>query len=216
MAEFHFLLFELAFLILGILSAIRVFKSWKETKNRVLFAIGLYISAVAFRSTFDVAIYSFDFSLDVIVAGYLTLGQIIAQFLFIIQLEFMFYLKKRPRLYTLPFVLAFYILMGRVLVDSNMPFIMYAAIVSYGSAFFLIKDGRSRRNGLAIGMGLFFLFWGLGQSIPVDTILIAFKLIGMLAFYLGTRGFYEKYVFINVQEEDRILNTWISKLVASE
>jgi len=79
-------------------------------------------------------------------------------------------------------------------VDSAIPFIIYAMIVSYGSAFNLIKDGRKKRNGLAIGMGLFFLLFGIGQTINIEIGFVIFRAVAMLTLYLGTRGFYEKYV----------------------
>lgn len=216
MPQYHFLIFEIMNLTIAFLAIINTIKNWKENKNRILIAISVYLAAVIFYGFFSITIYAFDFSLDALIVGYLTLGQILGHFLFIVQLEFMLYLKKRSRFYTLPFVIAFYIIVGKIMIESSLAFIIYATIVSYGSAYFLIKDGRSRRNGLAIGMGLFFLSWGLGQTFQVETVFIAFKLIGIIALYLGTRGFYEKYVFINVKEEKRIVNTWISKLVSSE
>jgi hypothetical protein len=216
MTQYDFLLLEIPFFIIGIFAAMTTFKQWKESKNRIVLAIIIYIAAILFISFVDIVIYAFDFSLHIYLIGYLTIGQVIAQFLFITQLEFIFYLKKQVKFYTLPFVISFYIMMGRALVDSLLPFIMYASIVSYGTSYILIKNGKNRRNGLAIGIGLLTLFWGIGQTIPIDIILIACKLVGMIALLLGTRGFYEKYVFVNVQEEDRILNTWISKLVVNE
>jgi len=185
-------------------------------KNRILMAASIYVAAILVRSVIDIAIYSFDLDIDIKIAGGLSIGMILGFILFTIQLEFMFYLKDLPKLYILPLISSFYLALGRVLVDTSMPFIIYAMIVSYGSAYFLIKDGRKSRNGLAIGMGLFFFIWGLGQLFQIEVVFISFRIVAMVALLLGTRGFYEKYVFVNIEEEQRIMGTWIAKLVVKE
>jgi hypothetical protein len=216
MPELGFLMVEITYFILGVISVITMIKHWKMNSNRMLIAVSIYIIAVLLRSIIDIAIYSFDLDIDIIVAGGLTIGMIMGFILFTIQLEFLFYLKNLPKLYTLPLITSFYLALGRTLVDTSMPFIIYAMIVSYGSAYFLIKDGRKSRNGLAIGMGLFFLLWGLGSTFQIELLFVVLRLTAMVALFLGTRGFYEKYVFVNVEEEQKVMGTWIAKLVVKE
>ncbi|MFX1501372.1 MAG: hypothetical protein ACFFDH_10470 [Promethearchaeota archaeon] len=209
---------EVIYFTLGILAMITTLKRWIENKNRILIAISVYIAAVLIRSFIDIMIYITGFTLDIKLAGTLTIGQVIGNLLFIIQLEFIFFLKKYPKFYSFPVIIAFYLIFGRILVDSAIPFIMYAMLVSYSSAYFLIRDGKKRHNGLAIGMGLFFLMWGLGQTIGPNSevVFLTFRLIAMLTLFAGTRGFYEKYVWPNQEIEQKIMNTWITKLVAKE
>ncbi len=216
MANFSLLIIEIIYFTMGLMTILTTLKHWKTNKNRMLIAVAIYISAVLVRSVIDVAVYALEFDIDVKVAGGLTIGMIMGFILFTIQLEFMFYLMNLPKLYTLPIIVSTYLIMGRILVDSSMPFIIYAMVTSYGSAFFLIKDGRKSRNGLAIGMGLFFFIWGLGQLFQIEIVFISFRLVAMLALLLGTRGFYEKYVFVNIEEEQKIMGTWIAKLVVKE
>ena len=216
MAEFGFLVVEIIYFTFGILTILKTMKNWKLNKNKMLIAVTVYISAVLVRSIIDIGVYALGFDIDIIVAGGLDIGMIMGFLLFTIQLEFMFYLMDLPKLYTLPVIITTYLMMGRILVDSSMPFIIYAMITGYGSAFFLIKDGRKSRNGLAIGMGLFFLFWGLGSTFQIEILFVSLRLVAMLALFLGTRGFYEKYVFVNVEEEQKIKGTWIAKLVVKE
>ncbi|MFX0024125.1 MAG: hypothetical protein ACFE9S_17490, partial [Candidatus Hermodarchaeota archaeon] len=168
------------------------------------------------KSIIDILFYLLDLNLDIVVIGYVTIGQMIGNILFIIQLEFIFFLKKLTKYYTLPFVIAFYLIAGRILVNSSIPFILYAMLVGYGSAYLLIRDGKKKQNGLAAGMGSFFLFWALGQTIPLDIFFIFCRLIAMIMFFLGTKGFYEKYVFPDLEEEQKIMGTWISKFVVKE
>ena len=216
MADIVLLIMELVFFTLGVITVFTTLKDWKMTKNRMLIAVSIYLAVLLGKSINDIVIYLFDLEIDIIVAGGLTTGLIIGLVLFAIQLEFLFYLKDLRKLYTLPFFCSFYLALGRVLVDSSMPFVVYAMIVSYGSAYFLIKDGRKSRNGLAIGMGLFFLIWGLGAQFQIDTVLISFKLVAMVALLLGTRGFYEKYVVVNIEDEQKVIETWIARLVVKE
>ncbi|MHA1623991.1 MAG: hypothetical protein ACTSXN_10060 [Promethearchaeota archaeon] len=216
MPQFLYLGFEVVYFLLGILSMINTLRSWRENKNRILIAISIYVGSVLMRSILDMVTYSADLNLDFIIAGTLTFGQVIGNVLFIIQVEFVLYLKKQTKFYTVPFIISFYLIVGRILVDSAIPFIIYAMIVSYGSAFNLIKDGRKKRNGLAIGMGLFFLLFGIGQTINIEIGFVIFKAVAMLTLYLGTRGFYEKYVWPDVKMEEKVLTTWISKLVIKE
>lgn len=216
MVEYYLLILEIVYFAIGIISIFTTLKHWKMNKNRMLIAISIFVAAVLVRSILDIAIYSFNLDIDIKVAGGLTIGMILGFILFTIQLEFMFYLKDLPKLYTLPLISSFYLALGRVLVDTSMPFIIYAMIVSYGSAYFLIKDGRKGRNGLAIGMGLFFFIWGLGQLFQIEIVFISFRLVAMVALLLGTKGFYEKYVFVNVEEEQKVIRTWIAKLVVKE
>jgi len=216
MVQFFYLGIETTYFILGLIAMITTLNNWRDNKNRVLIAISVYIAAVLGRSMIDIAVYAFGFNLDVIVLGYLTIGMVIGNLLFVIQLVFMFFLKKYTKLYTLPFYIAFYLMLGRILVDSIWPFVIYAMIVSYSSAYFLIRDGKRKQNGLAIGMGLFFLLYGIGQTIQVELGFVIFRLISMIALLLGTKGFYEKYVWPNQQEEQRIMNTWITKFVVKD
>lgn len=217
MTELGFMIGEIAYFIMGVISVVTLIKHWKMNSNRMLIAVSVYVCAVLVRSIIDIAIYAFDLNIDIIVAGGLTIGMILGFILFTIQLEFLLYLKNLPKLYTLPLFSSLYIALGRVLVDTAMPFIIYAMIVSYGSAYFLIKDGRKSRNGLAIGMGLFFLIYGLGQTFTmIEVLFVILRIVAMVALLLGTRGFYEKYVFVNVEEEQKIMGTWIAKLVVKE
>ena len=66
-------------------------------------------------------------------------------------------------------------------------------------------------------MGLFFLIYGFGQTFAmIEVLFVILRIVAMVALLLGTRGFYEKYVFVNVEEEQKIMGTWIAKLVVKE
>jgi len=210
------MIIEGLYFIFGTLSINIILNAWKDNKNRILIAISIYMIAVLMKSIIDMLFYLLDLNLDVEIIGYVTIGQIIGNILFVIQLEFMFFLKKLIKLYTLPFIIAFYLITGRILVNSPLPFIIYAMLVGYGSAYLLIKDGKRKLNGLAVGMGLFFLLWALGQTIPVEVFFLFCRLFAMIMLFLGTKGFYEKYIFPDLEEEKKIMGVWIAKFVIKD
>jgi hypothetical protein len=216
MPQFLYIIVESLYFILGLFSIITTLKTWRDNKNRILLAISVYIGAILLKSIIDILFYLLDLNLDIEVIGFVTIGQIIGNILFIVQLEFIFFLKKLTKYYTLPFIIAFYLIAGRIIVNSSIPFISYAMIVGYGSAYILIRDGKKKQNGLAVGMGLFFLFWALGQTIPLEVFFIFCRLSAMIMLFLGTRNFYEKYVFPDLEEEQKIMGSWITKFVVKE
>ncbi|NVM46931.1 MAG: hypothetical protein HWN79_18650, partial [Candidatus Lokiarchaeota archaeon] len=72
MPEVGFLIVEITYFILGVISVIPMIKHWKMNSNRMLIAVSIYIIAVLLRSIIDIAIYSFDLDIDILVAGGLT------------------------------------------------------------------------------------------------------------------------------------------------
>ena len=213
MLNLEYMLFEAFIIVLGVLALVPVFKSWKESKNRMYIAIFAYTIGVIAYSTINLLTYLLEIDTNVYLFGSLRFGYVLGYMLFTIQFEFMLYLRGLTKFYTLPFVIAFYLTLGHMLNTTSMTFVIYAMIVSYTPAYFLLRDGKKKRNGLAFGMGMFFLIWGIGQAIPVALIMGIFRAIAIIMFFLGTRGFYEKYIFVNQEEEQKILGTWIAKFV---
>ena len=74
MVEWIFLGIEAVYFSLGTLAMIRTLRNWKENKNRILIAISVYMVAVLVRSLIDIIIYITGFTLDVILAGTLTVS----------------------------------------------------------------------------------------------------------------------------------------------
>jgi hypothetical protein len=148
--------------------------------------------------------------------GGLRIGYILGYLLATIQFEFMLYLRRLIKFYPLPFIIAFYLVLGNILIINALPFIIYLTFVGFVLAYFLIRDGKRKHNGLAFGMGVLFFIWGIGQIFPVIIVTSLFRTVAIFSFFLGTRGFYEKYIFPHQEEEEKIMGTWISKLVVKE
>jgi hypothetical protein len=216
MMNLEYLIFEVLIIVFGILSLVPVYRNWRDGKNRMYIAIFAYTAGVIGYSLINALTYLLEFDTNVYLVGGLRFGYVLGYILFTIQFEFMLYLRGLIKLYTMPFIASFYLMIGNILNTSVMPFILYAIVVSYTPAYFLLRDGKKKRNGLAFGMGLFFLTWGIGQIIPIGIVMEIFRVIAIFMFFLGTRGFYEKYIFVNQEEEQKIVGTWISKFVVKE
>lgn len=207
---------ELITITLCILSLIPVFLSWQDTKNRMYIAVFALILGILIFSLSTLFTYLLNFDTNVYLIGGLRFGYILGYMLATIQLEFMLYLRRLVKFYPLPFIVAFYLILGNILVMNPMPFIVYLTFIAFVPAYILLRDGKRKHNGLAFGMGLLFVLWGSGQIFPLTIIVEIFRTVGVFMFFLGTRGIYEKYIFPPKDVEEKIMGTWISKLVVKE
>ncbi|TFG16623.1 MAG: hypothetical protein EU531_05960 [Promethearchaeota archaeon] len=214
--EIEILIIEIIMIVLFVLALRLTFKSWRDTKNRMYIAVSVYVGAVITNSILTLLSSMVGIDKEAYIVGYLKIGIIIAHILFVVQFEFILYLRRLTKLYTLPFIATFYLILGQLINPSIIPFIIYATVLTYPPAYFILRDGKKNRNGLAIGMGLFFLFWGLGYVIQISFIYNLLRILSAIAFYLGAIGFYEKYLFPDQEDEEKIVGTWISKLVIKE
>ncbi|MFX0175150.1 MAG: hypothetical protein ACFE85_02850 [Candidatus Hodarchaeota archaeon] len=216
MAQLELVIPEIMIVALGIVALIPNIKKWKDSKNRMYMAVIVYTVAVISHAFFETIAGLLDVNTNIKFISSLRIGYVIGYVLFIIQFEFMLYLRALVKLYSLPFIITFYLIVGNIIIDNSMPFIIYAMILSYGPAYILLRDGKRNRNGLAIGMGLFFLIWGSGQMMPNLFVVGIFKVVATCTLVLGSKGFYEKYIFLNQEEEQKIMGTWIAKFVVKE
>jgi len=214
--QYHLIATEILVITLMIIALIPCIKRWRDSKNRMYVAVSIYTIAVIIHGGFELMAYILQIDTNIYLVGGLRIGFIIGYLLFLVQFEFMLYLRGLKRFYILPVIITFYLVAGNLLIINAMPFIIYAVLLTYTPAYMLLKDGKRNRNGIAVGMGLFFLFWGLGQTITMPFMFEVFKIIAAITFLLGTKGFYEKYVFPNQEEEQKIIGTWISKFVVKD
>jgi prepilin signal peptidase PulO-like enzyme (type II secretory pathway) len=198
------------------LTIFQVTKKWREDKNTMYLVIILYIVLLVLISLIYIMAIFTEFHTSIVIGGNLTVGLALAFFTNTIQVEFVLYLRKYNKLYTLPLIATLYIAFGLLLNTSTILFVLYSVVVGFGFSSVLIRDGKKQRNGLAMGMGLFLLIYGIGAMLRNDLLLDIFRVAGVVVFYISSTGFFEKYVFVNEETEKRIMGTWISKLVVTE
>ena len=216
MSDTFVLVMNVIYISFCALSIFQVSKKWSEDKNRMYLVIILYIMVLALVSLLYISTIFTDFNTSIVISGKLTIGLALAFVTNTIQVEFTLYLRKYNKAYTFPLIVALYIAFGLMLNSSTIFFVIYSLFIGFGLSIVLIRDGKKQLNGLAMGMGIFFLIYGIGAMLRSTTILDIFRVVGMFVFYMASTGFFEKYVFVNEEAEKRIMGTWISKLVVNE
>ena len=70
-----------------------------------------------------------EFNTSIVIGGNLTFGLALAFFTNVIQVEFLLYLRKYNKLYTLPLIATLYIAFGLLLNSSTIIFVLYSVVV---------------------------------------------------------------------------------------
>jgi len=216
MSDIFVLVMQVIYISFCALSIFQVTKKWREDKNKMYLIIILYIVTLVFVSLIYIMAIFTEFNTSIVIGGNLTVGLALAFFTNVIQVEFVLYLRKYNKFYTLPLIATLYIAFGLLLNSSTIIFVLYSMVVGFGFSSVLIRDGKKQRNGLAMGMGIFFLIYGIGAMLQNSMLLDIFRVVGVVVFFVSSTGFFEKYVFVNKDVENRIMGTWISKLVVKE
>lgn len=213
MSDTFVLIMQVIYISFCTLSLFQVKKKWREDKNKMYLIIILYIVLLVLVSLLYIMAIFTEFNTSIVIGGNLTVGLALAFFTNAIQVEFVLYLRKYNKFYTLPLIATLYIAFGLLLNSSTIIFVLYSMVVGFGFSSVLIRDGKKQRNGLAMGMGIFFLIYGIGAMLQNSMLLDIFRVAGVVVFFVSSTGFFEKYVFVNEEIEERIMKTWISKLV---
>jgi len=213
MSDTFVLIMQIIYISFCTLSLFQVKKKWREDKNKMYLIIILYIVLLVLVSLIYIMAIFTEFNTSIVIGGNLTVGLALAFFTNAIQVEFVLYLRKYNKFYTLPLIATLYIAFGLLLNSSTIIFVLYSMVVGFGFSSVLIRDGKKQRNGLAMGMGIFFLIYGIGAMLQNYMLLDIFRVAGVVVFFVSSTGFFEKYVFVNEEIEERIMKTWISKLV---
>ena len=205
-----FLLLEVVFLVFCIVTILIILRTYLEIRESIYLGLMVFFAAMLFNSLFR--IINLFITLDLTVGVKLSSSNIIALIIFSIQLRFFLYLKKLIKLYWLPLVASFYIGFGLIVNASLIFFISYAVVIGFVIPVILLREGRKTRNGLAVGLGIFFLIYGLSKMLQVPFVPELLRIIGIIISTLAVLEFFDKYLFYDKEEKEKIQNAWISKL----
>jgi hypothetical protein len=209
------LILEIVFLIFCVITILIILRTYLENRESVYIGLMIFFAAMLFNSIFRVT-NLFFIELDLVFGARLSFSNIIALIIFDIQLLFFLYLKKLNKFYYLPFVASFYLGFGLFVNDSLIFFISYAVVIGFIIPVILLREGRKTRNGLAFGLGLFFLIYGLGKMLQVPLVPEILRILGIIVSTLAVLEFFDKYLFHDKEEKERIQSAWISKLTAKK
>jgi len=206
---------EIIFLIFCVITIIIILRTYFENRESVYIGLIAFFAAMLFNSIFRVT-NLFNITLDLVFGARLSFSNIIALVIFDIQLIFFLYLKKLKKFYYLPIVASFYLGFGLYIDETLIFFISYAVVIGFIIPVILIREGRKTRNGLAFGLGLFFLIYGLGKMLQVPIVPEILRIVGIIVSTLAVLEFFDKYLFHDKEEKERIQSAWISKLTAKK
>jgi len=205
------LILDIVFLIFCVFTILLILRTYLEIKESIYIGLLVFFVAMLFNSIFRIT-NLFFIDLDLVFGTRLSLSNIIALLIFTIQLRFFFYIKKLKKLYWLPLVAAIYIGFGLYINESLIFFISYAVVIGFIIPVILLREGRKTRNGLAFGLGIFFLIYGLGKMIQLPIVPEILRIFGIIIATLAVLEFFDKHLFHDKEEKERIQSAWISKL----
>ena len=206
---------EMIFLFFSVITIIIILRTYFENRESVYIGLIAFFAAMLFNSIFRVT-NLFNITLDLVLGARLSFSNVIALVIFDIQLIFFLYLKKLKKFYYLPIVASFYLGFGLYIDETLIFFISYAVVIGFIIPVILIREGRKTRNGLAFGLGLFFLIYGLGKMLQVPIVPEILRIVGIIVSTLAVLEFFDKYLFHDKEEKERIQSAWISKLTAKK
>ena len=210
-----FLILEVVFLIFCVITILIILKTYLDIRESIYLALMVFFVAMLFNSIFRIT-NLFFITLDLTIGAKLSLSNIIALLIFSIQLRFFLYIKKLKKLYWLPLVTSFYIGFGLFVNVSLVFFISYAVVIGFVIPVILLREGRKTRNGLAVGLGIFFLIYGLSKMLQVPFVPELLRIIGIIISTLAVLEFFDKFLFQDKEEKEKIQSAWISKLTAKK
>ena len=206
------IILECIFILFCVITEVLMIKTYIESKNKIYDVLIVYFAALIFNSIFRLT-NLFNLTFDLTFGVELSFSNIFALIIFNIQSVFILFLKDLKKLYTLPFIASFYIGFGLIVSETLIPLIIYAIIIGVIIPFVLLREGKRSRNGLAFGLGLFFLIYGASKMIRIEIISDILRILGGIVTTLSAFGFFEKFIFIDREQEKKIKSAWISKLV---
>ncbi len=212
-----FLTLEVVFLIFCVITILIILRTYFENKEFIYVGLIVFFAALLFNSIFRVInLFYAELESILVIGERLSFSNIVALIIFDIQLLFFFYLKKLIKLYFLPLIASLYIGYGLSLNASLIFFISYAVVIGFIIPVILLREGRKTRNGLAFGLGLFFLLYGLSKMIQVPIIPELLRIAAIIVCTLAVLEFFDKFLFQDKEEKEKIQGAWISKLTTKK
>ncbi|TFF89245.1 MAG: hypothetical protein EU549_01300 [Promethearchaeota archaeon] len=184
---------------------------WKRNRNRInLILVTIFL--ILQISTILTILSLMGVGSDLIFGKGLSLILIFSIIIISIEFNFILYLKRKSKLYSLPAISGFFIGAGLVIFNALMAFIIFGAIVSVFTLVILTIEAKKNENSFLLGLGIFFLIYGLSQMAHFLILIGIFHLISVIILIFGSSGFFNRNILVNKEEKEKIRNVWISKI----
>lgn len=183
-----------------------------ESRNRINLFLIFYLSIVIIHSIWQTA-EILDIYRNLTYGANLTIFNIFYLIMLLIPLEFINFLKNWKMLYSLPITACFFIGYGLILHEDIFILSLMSMIASIFTSLILIMDGQRNKNGLPLALGVFVFLIGL-EFIPGFLFPgIIIKFFAGIILLFGSLGYFDKYLYVDIETEEKIKNTWIAKIV---
>lgn len=220
------ILLDLTWLVFAILSVVYSIKNWRESKIN----INLFLMVLSFILIIYVFNAPSSFLLNYLsesgaaslnpfifftIGEGLTIGYILLHIVVISAFQFFVYLKNWKTLYTLPIVGGIILMVSLYLTPND----MLNNLLGMGIAIAILIDAIRSRNGVEVGLS--FIIWFTLACLPTTNILqeLVFGIarpIFIFLVFLGLSGLLDELLFYSKEEEEKIKNTWITKMVVKK
>jgi len=208
-----FIIFVFSFLIL-VLSI----KNYLKSRININLFLLILFAIICFVALREIIIIHSPAPDEIIIGESLSIKIILTLVILFIPLEFLFYLLGWRKLYSLPTVLGFYILLNLFLEDVILYYRIATITIGAISFFTLLYQGIKRKNGEVVSFAFVFMY-GLSYFPITQFLGLLFQFIGLAFILLGVSGLIDRYILLDEQTQEKvknIKNTWIAKRVIDE
>lgn len=148
----------------------------------------------------------------------------------IAQLQFVLYILRAYKFYSVPPVLLFFLALGLYQYNDMTAYNIVMIPLAYVVSILFLWKGARNKDGLTFAIGVFSLFdYGIPYFIHspmrfmagMEGIILYLPLLGGALFAiaylnLGTWGWLDRHVFYDKERERKIKNAWVSRLIELE
>jgi hypothetical protein len=146
------------------------------------------------------------------------------------QLQFVLYILRKFKFYSIPAILIFFLSLALFQYDNPSAYNAIMIPIAYVTSALFLWKGLKNRDGLTFSLGMFSLLdYGIPYflyspmkymgSISGPWLYAPFLICALLSvafLNLGTWGWLDKHVFYDKEREKQIKNAWVSRLIEIE
>lgn len=161
--------------------------------------------------------YTFGFSERVFI-GQIELSIVIGILASAPYFWFLLNLVQFKRLFSLPFVLAFFIVIYGYYKPADMLFSVYIATTFIPGSIALIINAIKRKHGLSFSIGISVVMYLFTQAFISPQLFILYYVLQyslLCVLLLGVTGYWDRKIFFDREYQEKIKNTWISHRIGS-
>ncbi|TXT53688.1 MAG: membrane protein of unknown function [Promethearchaeota archaeon] len=215
MTAWYLYLIEIFIIAISVISLIASIENWRKSKININLFLIILLAIIVFSSVRQF-IYLSGLVGDITFGESLSILGIVSIIIIIIPIQFLIYLKNWRRFYSFPIIFGFYVALALYISPNDLFYRIIIMIVGGIFFFSLFIDGIKAKNGLSLSISIIFIY-GLSYFPGVADILSGiFRLTSAIAIALGVFGFFEKYILVDKEEEEKVKRTWIARMAGDE